>query len=109
ADQQVVKYVRDQMWLFNPISRFWYSLREKKDIFSTLVQGSGVYCFDTWVAHVLADREQLTAQFHDEIVLVVKKGFSNYNKETKQWEGPIVDWLKQTIKETNDFLKLNRK
>lgn len=98
AEDQVIKYVRKQMWLFNPISRFWYSLREKKDIFSTLVQGSGVYCFDTWVAHVLADREQLTAQFHDEIVLVVKKGFKL----------EIEGWLRQTIKDTNDYLKLNR-
>lgn len=28
-----------QMWLFNPVSRFWYSLRYEKDKFSTLNQG----------------------------------------------------------------------
>lgn len=28
-----------QMWLFNPVSRFWYSLRFEKDKFSTLNQG----------------------------------------------------------------------
>lgn len=98
SDEQTIKYVREQMWLFNPISRFWYSLRNMKDVFSTLVQGSGVYCFDTWVAHVLADREQLTAQFHDEIVLTVKEG---HREE-------IEIWLKETIKEVNNYLKLNR-
>lgn len=98
ADGQLIKTVRGQMWLYNPISRFWYSLRYKKDVFSTLVQGSGVYCFDTWVAHVLADREQLTAQFHDEIVLTVDKGY----------RPDIEEWLKGTINEVNKFLKLNR-
>lgn len=98
ADEQTIKYVRDEMWLYNPISKFWYSLRQKKDIFSTLVQGSGVYCFDTWVMIVLSDRPQLTGQFHDEVILTVKKGYRDHIKE----------WLKQTIKTTNEYLNLNR-
>jgi len=32
------------MWLKNPVSGFWYSLRSDKDRFSTLNQGTGVYC-----------------------------------------------------------------
>ena len=36
----------EQMWLLNPVSGFWYSLRYEKDKFSTLNQGTGVYCFD---------------------------------------------------------------
>ena len=99
AAEQKVKTVDEQMWLFNPISRFWYSLRFEKDIFSTLVQGSAVYVFDTWVSHILADRPQLTGQFHDEIILTVKKG--------KQEE--IKEWLKDCIRQVNDFLKLNVK
>lgn len=86
------------MWLFNPISGFWYSLRTKKDVFSTLVQGSASYCFDTWVSHILADRPQLTAQFHDEVVLEVKK---DHRPE-------IEEFLEQTMKDTNEFLGLNR-
>ena len=48
AVKLVSKYVKfktvefdgvEQMWLFNPISQFWYSLRYEKDIFSTLNQG----------------------------------------------------------------------
>ena len=34
-----VKTVEDQMWLRNPISGFWYTLRFQKDKFSTLNQG----------------------------------------------------------------------
>lgn len=98
AEDQTVIWVRDQMWLYNPLSRFYYSLRERKDIFSTLVQGSGVYCFDTWVQIVLAERPQLTAQFHDEIVLTVRQGFQE----------EIELYLREAIKETNDLLKLNR-
>lgn len=39
AKDCVVKTVRDQMWLYNPVSGFWYSLRTDKDRFSTLNQG----------------------------------------------------------------------
>jgi hypothetical protein len=108
ASVQTVKTVNDQMWLFNPVSKLWYSLRYEKDIFSTLVQGTASYVFDLWVEYILKEREQLTAQFHDEIVLTVKKGYSSFNTETKKWEGPIVDFLKNMIKKTNDELKLNR-
>lgn len=75
AKDQIFKTVNGQMWLFNPINRFWYSLREKKDIFSTLVQGTASYVFDRWLQFILEERPQLTAQFHDEIVLCIRKGF----------------------------------
>lgn len=114
SKDQIVKEVLNsneemQKWLYNPISGFWYSLRTEKDVFSTLVQGSAAYCFDTWVSHILADRPEITAQFHDEVVLTVDKGHSHFNKETHKWEGPIVDWLKDCIEETNEFLQLNVK
>lgn len=106
ADQEV-RTIGDQMWLKNPISGFWYSLRTKKDIFSTLVQGSGVFCFDLWLMFIIKDRPQLTAQFHDEIVLTVRDGVATYDPEKKKWEGPVVDWLQDKIKQVNDYLKLN--
>lgn len=89
---------QESTWLFNPVSGFWYSLRNEKDKFSTLNQGTGVYCFDTWVAFVRAKRPQLTAQFHDEIVLCIKKG---YREECTKL-------LKDAVKEANEFLQLNR-
>lgn len=96
------------MWLFNPVSKLWYSLRYEKDIFSTLVQGTASYVFDMWVQKIMDKKEQLTAQFHDEIVLCVKQGYATFNEGTKKWEGPIVNLLKNCIKELNEELKLNR-
>lgn len=97
ADDCEVKTVNGQKWLFNPVSKFWYSLRADKDRFSTLNQGTGVYCFDTWVKEVRKKRPQLTAQFHDEVILEVKKG--NREKATAL--------LKDAIQRVNDKLKLN--
>ena len=85
-------------WLFNPVSKLWYSLRSEKDIFSTLNQGTGVYCFDLWIGFILQRRPQLTAQFHDEIILEIKEG------EEQQTE----KLLKDSIDKVNNLLKLNR-
>jgi hypothetical protein len=93
AKEQVWKHCLDGMWLRNPVSGFWYSLRNEKDIFSTLNQGTGVYCFDIWVRHIRKKRPQLTAQFHDEVVLCIKKG----HREgcTKLLKGAIIDANKE--------------
>ena len=98
AKDQRVKLISGQMWLLNPISGFWYSLRTKKDIFSTLVQGTASYVFDLWVRIVLRSRPQLTAQFHDEIVLSITKGFRNEATEL----------LNSAMKEANAILGLIR-
>lgn len=74
AEDMTVKTIKDQMWLYNPVSKFWYSLRFKKDIFSTLNQGTGVYCFDSWIGEVRRVRKQLTGQFHDEGIWEIPEG-----------------------------------
>lgn len=38
ADTRKIK-IDGEMWQFNPVSKFWYSLRAEKDAFSTLNQG----------------------------------------------------------------------
>lgn len=98
AEAQVVKTVAGQKWLFNPVSELWYSLRKEKDRFSTLNQGTGTYCFDMWVMEIRRRRPQLTAQFHDEIVLCVKKGCRDQ----------AVKLLKEAVQAVNNQLKLNR-
>ena len=98
AEDTITKTIGGQMWLYNPVSRFWYSLRYKKDIFSTLNQGTGVYAFDTWVKYILSKRKQLTGQFHDEIILTIKKGSQDKCKQLIRW----------AINKTNEQLKLNR-
>lgn len=99
AKEQTVRTVNGQMWLLNPINKFWYSLRFEKDIFSTLVQGSASYVFDLWVQVFRSKRPQLTAQFHDEVVIQVKQGFRE--QATKL--------LQNAIEQVNLSLNLNRR
>jgi hypothetical protein len=97
TNDSVFKEVSGQMWLYNPVSRFWYSLRKPKDRFSTLNQGTGVFCFDTWVRNVRSTGIIINLQYHDEI------GFSfpkDRIEETKMK-------LTTAIQATNDALKLN--
>jgi hypothetical protein len=99
AEDQTVKTIRGQMWLLNPVSNFWYSLRYDKDRFSTLNQGTGNYVFDIWLKYVRSKRPQLTATFHDELVIEIKKG--NREKATK-----LIKWAMEQV---NKELKLNVK
>lgn len=98
ADNCEVKVVDRQKWLYNPVSQLWYSLRTDKDRFSTLNQGTGDYAFNVWIKHVLKRREQLTGQFHDEIILTVKKG-----KREK-----VERMLREALADANKELKMNR-
>jgi len=103
AVKEIPKHIRtkiccDQEWLLNPVSNFWYPLRHRKDIFSTLNQGTGVYCFDMWVAFFMNERPQITGQMHDEVILTVKKGYRD----------EVTKLLKDSIGKVNRMLKLNR-
>lgn len=98
AEDQEVRVFNKRKWLYNPVSRFWYSLRHEKDRFSTLNQGTGVYCFDMWVQKVRSRKMPIIGQFHDEIIALVRKGIRE--KVTK--------CLKWAIGEVNKDLKLNR-
>jgi DNA polymerase I-like protein with 3'-5' exonuclease and polymerase domains len=73
----VVKTVRGQKWLYNPVSKLWMFLKAEKDRFSTLNQSTGVFVFDSWLRKV---RERLnplgikiSLQYHDELLLKCKK------------------------------------
>jgi len=69
-----VKLINGQMWVQNPVSKFWHTLRYEKDVFSTLNQSTGAYCFDKWVAYYRVARPNIVGQFHDESINLVKKG-----------------------------------
>ena len=92
-----VKVIDNQMWLWNPTSQMYYSLRFEKDKFSTLNQGTGVYCFDTYVKHVRHRGIKLCGQFHDEVCFPLLKKDKELVKEK----------LNESIKAVNDELKLN--
>ena len=98
SDSMVTKQVEGSTWQYNPVSKLWYSLRSDKDKFSTLCQGTGTYLFDMWVCFILKERQQLTANFHDEIILEVKK--NNRDK--------CIKLLQKSIQQVNNLLRLNR-
>ena len=98
AEEQTYKTVNDQMWLFNPVSKLWYSLRSLKDIFSTLVQGTASYAFDIWIGFVLKKRRHLIATYHDELITQLKLGYRE----------PMTKILREAIDQTNNLLNLNR-
>lgn len=93
------KIVDGQMWLYNPVSGYYYSLRYEKDKFSTLNQGTGVYCFDNFVKQVRSKGYKICGQFHDEIIFPFKKGL----------EATVKQDLLQSIDLVNQKLKLNVK
>lgn len=97
ADNLTVRTIGGKMWLYNPVSRFWISLRYDKDRFSSLNQSTGVFCFDSWLAHCWAKGIRGVAQFHDEVVVPVKLGM----------ESIIQDKMKLAIAEVNSKLNLN--
>lgn len=91
------KIVRGQMWVQNPVSKFWHTLRYDKDVFSTLNQSTGAYCFDKWLATYRSVRPNIIGQFHDESINLVKKGEEDYHREV----------LVSSINKLNEVLKLN--
>tara|TARA_R110000744_G_scaffold11300_1_gene34398 strand:- start:1002 stop:2846 length:1845 start_codon:yes stop_codon:yes gene_type:complete len=97
AEDQKVRKINGEMWVKNPVSGFWYSLRYEKDIFSTLNQSTGAYCFDRWVANYRLKRPNIIGQFHDESINVVKKGEEDEHTKILKW----------AIEKLNQDLKLN--
>jgi DNA polymerase I-like protein with 3'-5' exonuclease and polymerase domains len=98
AEDCTVKRCNGMKWLYNPVSGFWYSLRHEKDRFSTLNQGTGVYCFDMWVKKVKSKGLPIIGQMHDEIIGLVKKGVRERATSVCKW----------AVGEINKELKLNR-
>lgn len=98
AGEQFVKTLKDgTMWLKNPVSGFYHSLRFEKDIFSTLNQSTGVYCFDTWVAYCKSLGVIIPMQYHDEVLAECDE---DQIEETKAK-------MQLAIQKTNEKVKLN--
>jgi DNA polymerase I-like protein with 3'-5' exonuclease and polymerase domains len=87
----------------NPVNKFWYSLRNDKDRFSTLIQGTAAYIFDIWLyqCFLLAKKRNLDysliCQFHDDQACVLEDGMQ------EQYDALVRDALKKV----NEILKLN--
>jgi len=99
AEACVVKSHKAKKWLYNPVSGFWYSLRAEKDRFSTLNQGTGVYCFDMQILAARRRGIKISLQMHDEILF-------NLPEDDKE---RITKLLYECIDEVNNKIKLNVK
>jgi len=97
ARQQKIRVVNREMWVYNPVSRFFYSLRKENDVFSTINQGTGVFIFDSWVARCRKRGVKTVAQFHDEFVSPVKA------KDKEEHEEKI----NNAVKDLNETLGLH--
>jgi len=92
-----IKTVGNHKWLQNPVSGFWYSLRNDKDKFSTLNQGTAVYCFDRWLYYVRQSGIKVNFQVHDEWSSCTEVE----NKEIYEQK------VKKAVELVNNELKLN--
>jgi len=97
AEDQKIRKLDGEMWVQNPVSKFWHNLRYEKDAFSTINQSTGAYCFDKWVALYRTKRGNVIGQFHDESINLVKKGEEQEHTKVLVW----------AIEKLNKELKLN--
>lgn len=97
AEACEVKQIGLKKWLKNPVSGFWYSLRAEKDRFSTLNQGTGVWCFDNFIMAVRKRGIRVSLQMHDEILFRLEESAKENVKIL----------LNQSIEEVNSKIKLN--
>ena len=97
SDAQKIRRIGEEMWIQNPVSKFWHSLRYEKDAFSTINQSTGSYCFDKWVAYYRMRRPNIVGQFHDESINVIREGEQNEHTSVLTW----------AINKLNQQLKLN--
>jgi DNA polymerase I-like protein with 3'-5' exonuclease and polymerase domains len=95
-DFKIKTLENDSMWVFNPVSKLWYNLRNLKDVFSTVNQSTAAYCFDLYV-QLVKKEFAVIGQFHDEIIISLipekKKELENY--------------LNVCVEKANEKLKLN--
>lgn len=101
AEEQITKRCLGLTWLYNPVSGFWYELRNKRDIFSTLNQGTGAYCFSMWMKNIVElGGPPIIGNMHDEVICLIRK-VKGARRKTEVL-------LRKAIAMVNTQLKLNR-
>lgn len=68
-----IKRIGEEMWIHNPISKFWHNLRHEKDAFSVVNQSSAVYCFNMWVYNLTRLGIWPICQNHDDLLVRCKE------------------------------------
>lgn len=91
----VTKMVGDETWVFNPISRFYYYVRNSKDIYSIVNQSSAVYCFNMWVWNCTQMGIFPVTQSHDDSAYVVDE------EQVEKTQGIIEEAMRRVNKQLN--------
>ena len=92
-----VKKVDKENWIYNPISKFWYYLRNEKDKFSVINQSSAVYCFNIWVYNCTKAGIWPVTQSHDDQLYIVDKD--------KASETQVI--INNAMEKVNEQIRLN--
>ena len=99
SKEQYIRTLRDgSMYLKNPINGFYYSLRNDKDIFSTLNQGSGDYVFNVWLMFCRKMGIKVHMNYHDEWLTSVPQDNAQ----------EAYDISEKAMVKVNEALKLNK-
>ena len=99
SKEQYVKTLPDgSMYLKNPINGFYYSLRNERDTFSTLVQGSGDYVFNVWLMFCRKMGIKVHMNYHDEWLASVPQDKAK----------GVFDISEKAMDKLNEALKLNK-
>ena len=97
SEEQTIRKIGGEMWVLNPVSKFWISLRYEKDVFSSVNQSTGVFCFDSWLAQCWVRGLKPSLQMHDEGGWLVKVGEEDSTRSL----------LKEAIDAVNKKVQLN--
>ena len=97
SQEQYIETIDGEKWLKNPVSGIYHQLRYEKDIFSTLNQSTGVFCFDMWMLNLREMGVKFCGQFHDENIAPVTKSGVDSNTAI----------YREALDKTNQMLKLD--
>lgn len=94
----ITKVIGTQMWVQQPVSKFWYTLRSEKDIFSTVNQSTAVYVFDVWLAFSRRQGLKVSLQSHDEQLCKISDTVP---------QDVVTNMMNKAMEKVNNKLKLN--
>lgn len=105
AESQTLVKRNTGTWLKNPLNGMYYYIKAEKDIFSTLVQGSGSFILDLWISFcnkLRVERKidfKLLATFHDEKIFEID--------DTENMKASIKKLSEDALEMVNKLLNLD--
>jgi DNA polymerase I-like protein with 3'-5' exonuclease and polymerase domains len=104
AEQCLFECSKGLNWLINPVNGFCYNIRSDKDIFSTLIQGTGSYFFDVWVDNIL--ETMLERWKSNNLILLMHDELACKLLDKKKAKQLMEDLFLECIEKVNQEFKL---